>query len=55
MVGREYLLRLVAALLKAARSTADPREAEELTRRAADIMTVVDELSAPNEDDAKAH
>ena len=55
VVGRDYLLRLVARLLKDARSTADPREAEELTRRAADIMSVVDALSAPDGDDPTTH
>ena len=50
VVGRDYLLRLVAALLKDAQSTADPREAEELTQRAADILTLIDELSTPDED-----
>jgi hypothetical protein len=44
-VERDDLLREAAALLKAARLTADPQEAEELTQRA-HVLIALDGLDA---------
>jgi hypothetical protein len=48
VVGRDLLLRMAAALLEEAQSAADPQEAEALTRRADDIIKLVDDLSRPH-------
>ena len=55
VVGRDFLLRMAAALLEEAQLTADPQEAGELTQRAADIITLVDELGAPHDSDTTLH
>jgi ribosomal protein L17 len=49
VVERDYLLRMAAALLEQAQLTAVPQEAEELTQYADDIITLADELSAPDD------
>ena len=49
VVGRDFLLLWRAALLEEAQLTAEPQEAEKLTERADDIITLVDELSAPDD------
>ena len=54
-VGRDDLLREVAALLEAAQSTADPQKAEELTQRAAVLISLVDELDALDGSDITLH
>jgi len=46
---------VAAALLEEAQLAADPQEAEEATQRADDIITLVDELSAPDDLNAPAH
>ena len=45
----------VAALLEAAQSTADPQKAEELTQRAAVLISLVDELDALDGSDITLH
>ena len=54
-VGRDDLLREVAALLEAAQSTADPQKAEDLTQRAAVLISLVDELDALDGSDITLH
>jgi Asp-tRNA(Asn)/Glu-tRNA(Gln) amidotransferase C subunit len=55
VVERDFLLRMAAALLEEAQLAADPQEAEEATQRADDIITLVDELSAPDYLDTTPH
>ena len=55
IVERDFLLRMAAALLEEGQLAADPQEAEELTQRADDIITLADELSAPDDLDATTH
>jgi hypothetical protein len=49
VVGRDFLLRMAAELLEEAQLTADPRQAEELTQRADDIITLADDLIAADD------
>ena len=46
VIGRQYFMRQAAALLKFAQSTTDPRLEAVLIEKAADLKSVVDELSA---------
>ena len=55
VVGRDFLLRMAAALLEEAQLTADPQEAEGLTHRADDIITLADDLTAPDDLDTTPH
>ena len=55
VVGRDFLLRMAATLLEEAQLTAEPQEAEKLTQRADDIITLVDELSAPDDLNTTPH
>jgi hypothetical protein len=49
VVGREYFLRKAAALLERARATEYPQEAEKLQQQAADLITLIEEMGAPDE------
>ena len=51
VVERDFLLRMAAALLEEAQLAAE----EEATQRADDIITLVDELSAPDNLDTTPH
>ena len=55
MVVRDFLLRMAAALLEEAQLTADPQEAGGLTQRADDIITLADDLTAPDDLDTTPH
>ena len=55
VVGRDFLLRMAAALLEEAQLAADPQEAEEVTQRADDIITLADDLTAPDDLDTTPH
>jgi len=46
VIGRQYFTRQAATLLKYAQSTTDPRLAVTLNEKAAELKSVVDELSA---------
>jgi hypothetical protein len=54
VIGRQYFTRQAAALLKFAQSTADPRLEAVLIEKAADLKSVVDELSAGPDPSPKA-
>jgi len=54
VVGRDHFLRHAAALLEAAQLTADPLHAAELTQQAADLITLIEEMDAPD-DPAELH
>jgi len=55
VVERDFLLRMAAALLEEAQLAADPLQAEEITQRADDIITLAGELGASNELDTTSH
>jgi hypothetical protein len=46
MIGRHFFVRHAMVLIKHAHSTANPRRAAMLIKKAADLKAVVDELSA---------
>ena len=50
VVEREFLLRMAAALLEEAQLALDAQEAEALTKRADDIVTLADDLTVPDDD-----
>ena len=54
VVGRDFLLRMAAALLEEAELAADPQEAEEeeVTQHADDIITLAADLTAPDDLDS---
>jgi len=54
VIGTQYFLRHAAALLAAAQQAADPREVTELIQRAADLITMLDEMISPD-DPAELH
>ena len=55
VVGRDFLLLWRAALLEEAQLTAEPQEAEGLTQRADDIITLADDLTAPDDLNTTPH
>jgi len=48
VIGRNYLARQAAILLKLAKSTSDPKLAAALIEKAADFKSQVDESSLPD-------
>jgi hypothetical protein len=48
MVGRQYLARQAATLLKFAQSVSDPKVAAGLVEKAADLKAQVDETKGPD-------
>ena len=55
VVERDFLLRMAAALLEEAQLAVDPQEAEGLTQRADNIITLADDLTAPDDLDTTPH
>jgi hypothetical protein len=50
VIGRHYFLRQAATLLEFAQSTNDPDRAAALVEKAADLLSQIDESSAPQDD-----